>query len=71
MPSTGTPEPGGLRYRQLTTLLDAVSRTHGIVGFDVTELLPQPANRAPDFLAARLVYQIAAYIGRDTESEWK
>lgn len=68
MPSTGTPEPGGLRYRQVTALIDAVSRAHPIVGFDVVELLPNPANRAPDFLAARLVYQIAAYIGRDSES---
>ena len=52
----------------MTALIDAVSRTHPIVGFDVVELLPNPANRAPDFLAARLVYQIAAYIGRDSES---
>ena len=65
MPSTGTPEPGGLRYRQVTALLDAVTRAHTVVGFDVVELLPNPANRAPDFLAARLVYQIAAYIDRD------
>lgn len=71
MPSTGTPEPGGLRYRQVTGLLDAVSRTHGIVGFDVVELLPNPTNRAPDFLAARLVYQVAAFIGRDSERDWK
>jgi agmatinase len=71
MPSTGTPEPGGLRYRQVTRLLDAVSRAHEIVGFDVVELLPNPSNRAPDFLAARLVYQIAAFIGRDSESDRK
>jgi agmatinase len=67
MPSTGTPEPGGLRYRQVTALLDAVCRARRVVGFDVVELLPSPADRAPDFLAARLVYQIAAYIGRDLE----
>jgi agmatinase len=67
MPSTGTPEPGGLRYRQVTALLDAVCSARRVVGFDVVELLPNPANRAPDFLAARLVYQMAAYIGRDYE----
>lgn len=32
------------------------------MGFDVNELLPNPANRAPDFLAARLVYQIIGYL---------
>ena len=64
MPSTGTPEPGGLRYRQVTSLLDAVCKARRVVGFDVVELLPSDTNRAPDFLAARLVYQVAAYIGR-------
>lgn len=64
MPSTGTPEPGGMRYRQITRLLDAVCRRHEVVGFDVVELLPNDDNRAPDFLAARLVYQIMAYLGR-------
>jgi len=66
MPSTGTPEPGGLRYRQITRLLDAVCRSHQVVGFDVVELLPNETNKAPDFLAARLVYQIMAYLGRCT-----
>lgn len=65
MPSTGTPEPGGMRYRQISRLLDAVCRRHEVVGFDVVELLPNEGNRAPDFLAARLVYQIMAYLGRD------
>ena len=71
MPSTGTPEPGGLRYRQVTALLDAVCRARRVVGFDVVELLPNDTNRAPDFLAARLVYQIAAYIGRGFSGECK
>jgi agmatinase len=64
MPATGTPEPGGLRYRQITKLLDAVCRARRVVGFDVVELLPQEHNKAPDFLAARLVYQTMAYLGR-------
>lgn len=64
MPSTGTPEPGGLRYRQITRLLDAVCRQRRVVGFDVVELLPNEINKAPDFLAARLVYQMMAYLGR-------
>jgi agmatinase len=62
MPSTGTPEPGGLSYRQVVEALAAVAREHEIVGFDVVELLPDPNNPAPDFLAARLVYQLMAYM---------
>ncbi|MFT5233404.1 MAG: agmatinase [Candidatus Krumholzibacteriia bacterium] len=64
MPSTGTPEPGGLRYRQITKLLDVVCRARRVVGFDVVELLPNKHNQAPDFLAARLVYQMMAYMAR-------
>lgn len=62
MPSTGTPEPGGLRYRQVTNLLREVCRRRRVVGFDVVELMPIDGLRAPDFLAARLVYQLMAYI---------
>ena len=62
MPSTGTPEPGGLSYRQVVRTLSAVARSHRIVGFDVVELLPDPRNPGPDFLAARLAYQLMAYL---------
>jgi agmatinase len=62
MPSTGTPEPGGLSYRQVVRTLAAVARSRRIVGFDVVELLPDPRNPGPDFLAARLAYQIMAYL---------
>lgn len=62
MPSTGTPEPGGLSYRQLKGLLKAVCRERQVVGFDVVELMPRPENRAPDFLAAKLVYQLMAFV---------
>ncbi|HOX24161.1 MAG TPA: agmatinase [Candidatus Krumholzibacteria bacterium] len=62
MPATGTPEPGGLRYRQLTRLLAEVCRRRRVVGFDVVELMPIEGFRAPDFLAARLVYQLLAFL---------
>jgi agmatinase len=62
MPSTGTPEPGGLAYRQVVRTLAAVAQRHRIVGFDVVELLPDLRNPGPDFLAARLAYQLMAYL---------
>ncbi|MBI4439427.1 agmatinase [Candidatus Woesearchaeota archaeon] len=60
MPSTGTPEPGGLSWYDVTSLLKKVSGKKNIVGFDVVELCPS-GNRAPDFLAAKLVYQLLSY----------
>lgn len=61
MPSTGTPEPGGLGWNQAMTLLRKVAEKKKIVGFDVVELCPSPANVAPDYLAAKLVYKILGY----------
>lgn len=61
MPSTGTPEPGGLFWNSTMQLLKQVALQREIVGFDVVELLPNPANVAPDFLAAKLVYKLLSY----------
>ncbi|MGQ9616273.1 MAG: agmatinase [Spirochaetota bacterium] len=61
MPSTGTPEPGGLNWYQVTGLLKEVSGKRNIVGFDVVELCPSE-NIAPDFLAAKLVYKLLSYV---------
>jgi agmatinase len=61
MPSTGTPEPGGLLWYDVLTLLRAVCRRKSVVGFDVVELCPIANNWAPDFLAAKLIYQLLSY----------
>ena len=57
LPSTGTPEPGGLSYREVMTLLRRVISEHRVVGLDVVELCPNPHAKASDFLAAKLIYQ--------------
>ena len=62
MPSTGTPEPGGLAWSQVTGLLKAAAGQKRIAGFDVVELCPGKANKAPDFMAAKLVYKFLSYI---------
>jgi agmatinase len=61
MPSTGTPEPGGMRWYALIETLQRVSEHTNIVGFDVVELCPNKNNRSPDFIAAKLVYQLLTY----------
>jgi agmatinase len=62
MPSTGTPEPGGLHWYTLMELVQAVVTEKNVVGMDVTELLPSPSNSAPDFLAAKLIYRILSMV---------
>jgi agmatinase len=61
MPSTGTPEPGGLSWYDVLALLKAVCRRRTVVGFDVVELCPVETNWAPDFLAAKLIYKLLSY----------
>lgn len=62
MPSVGTPEPGGLGWYEILRFLKNVCATRKVVGFDIMELRPTPGMIAPDFLAARLLYKILAYI---------
>ena len=61
MPAVGTPEPGGLSWYQLVSLLRCVAETRRIVGFDVTELCPADGPAACSYTAAKLVYKLVAY----------
>jgi len=62
MPSTGTPEPGGPDYFEVMHFLRRVAENRNIVGFDVVELCPNPYNKMPDFVAAKVIYQLLSYI---------
>ena len=55
-PGTGTPEPGGLTYRQVSNLIRGLSRKVRLIGMDVVEVNPQydPAG-VTALLAARVI----------------
>jgi agmatinase len=61
MPSTGTPEPGGPDYYELVHFLGNVIKKRNVVGFDVVELCPSSSNKSPDFIAAKIIYQLLSY----------
>jgi agmatinase len=61
IPSTGTPEPGGPDYFEIMNFLKEVIWEKNIVGFDVVELCPSALNKAPDFIAAKIIYQLLSY----------
>lgn len=61
MPSTGTPEPGGMYWYQVLGLLKDVIAARNLVGCDVVELSPNGQNKGPDFMAAKLIYKILSY----------
>lgn len=62
LPSTGTPEPGGLLWYETVELLKGVIQQKKVVGFDIVELCPNPADKSSDFLAAKLYYKMLAYL---------
>lgn len=61
MPSTGTPEPGGMKWYEMMTFLKMVFSNRNVVGFDIVEFAPNPENKAPDFLTAKLYYKMLSY----------
>jgi agmatinase len=61
MPSTGTPEPGGPPYYELLHFMRDVMETRNVVGFDLVELCPSVTNKSPDFIAAKIIYQLLSY----------
>jgi agmatinase len=61
MPSTGTPEPGGLSWSEITTLLRVTAERRRIVAADIVELSPIPGLVAPNFLCAKLLYKLLTY----------
>ena len=60
-PHTGTPEPGGLTWREVCDLLAAVGAEKTVVGFDVVELAPGDGSRVSEFTAARLAMRLIGH----------
>lgn len=61
MPSTGTPEPGGILWNDMLTYLKKVFQNKNVVGFDIVELAPIKNLEAPNFLVAKLYYKMLSY----------
>jgi len=61
LPSTGTPEPGGLFWYETLAFLRKVFETKNVVGFDIVELCPNEIDKSSDFLAAKLYYKMLSY----------
>ena len=61
LPSTGTPEPGGLMWYQMISFLKKIFTNKNVVGFDIVELAANENERSSDFVAAKLYYKMLAY----------
>ncbi|MDQ3748932.1 MAG: arginase family protein, partial [Acidobacteriota bacterium] len=62
VPTTGTPEPGGLGWYEVLTLIRKLAAKKNVVGMDLVEFSKTENSDAPAFLCAKLVYKSLAYI---------
>ena len=65
VPTTGTPEPGGLGWYETLALIKRLAEKKRIVGMDLVEFSKTENSDAPAFLCAKLVYKTLAYIFRN------
>jgi agmatinase len=62
VPTTGTPEPGGLGWYETLTLIRKLAERKRIIGMDLVEYSYFENYDSPAFLCAKLVYKSLAYI---------
>lgn len=66
VPTTGTPEPGGLGWYQTLTLIRKLAEKKRVVGMDLNEFSKiEGATDAPVFLCCKLIYKTLGYIFKD------
>jgi agmatinase len=65
VPTTGTPEPGGLGWYETLALIRRLAEKKRIVGMDLVEFSKTDNSDAPAFLCSKLIYKSLAYIFRD------
>jgi agmatinase len=62
VPTTGTPEPGGLGWYETLTLIRTLARKRRVIGMDLVEFSKTDNSDAPAFLCSKLIYKSLAYI---------
>lgn len=58
MPATGTPEPDGLTWSQVTHFFEILVQWRNLVGIDITELAPIDGVHHPQFTIAKLINRV-------------
>jgi agmatinase len=62
VPTTGTPEPGGLGWYETLALIRTLAKKRRVIGMDLVEFSKTDNSDAPAFLCSKLVYKSLAYV---------
>lgn len=65
VPTTGTPEPGGLGWYETLTLIRKLAENKRVIGMDLVEYSYVPGQDSVAFLCAKLVYKSLAYFFKE------
>lgn len=65
VPTTGTPEPGGLGWYETLALIRTLAKKRRVIGMDLVEFSKTENSDAPAFLCSKLIYKSLAYIFGD------
>jgi agmatinase len=74
VPGVGTPEPGGLMYRQLIQLVKRLGSRRTVVAADINELSKIPGTQVSEFTAAKIASKLFVYAsdaGKDQRKDPK
>lgn len=62
VPTTGTPEPGGLGWYETLALIRRLAEKKRVIGMDLVEFSKTENSDAPAFLCSKLIYKSLAFI---------
>ena len=67
IPSVGTPEPGGLTFRDISDALKLINCSKNVIGIDFVELAPIPGLIHPNFTISKLIYRFIGFLLKKAE----
>jgi len=66
-PGVGTPEPGGMDWYEFLQILKLVVR-YNFIGMDIVEVKPVSGNAITEYLAAKIIFKVSAYLAKKYEA---
>ncbi|MBF0226418.1 MAG: agmatinase [Desulfobacterales bacterium] len=65
IPGTGTPEPGGLSYKQVVELIKIIGKEKNVIGADINELSKIEGTQVSEYTAAKLATKIFIHCSKN------